>query len=533
MEFYLQLFLSIFMAMAAILFIIFCRAAYIFWVLPNLAYRKLKANGFSGPTPYFPLGNIGEMKKKKMLNSSSRSLSTITNDIHSIAFPYFAQWKKLHGNVFIYWLGTEPFVYVADPEFLRKMSAGVMGKRWGKPTVFKNDREPMFGNGLVMVESDDWVRHRHAITPAFTPANLKAMSSLMVESASKMLDRWTSLVRSGKPEIDVEKEIISTAGEIIARTSFGLSYENGREVFEKLRAMQFTLFESNRYVGVPFSKLMCPKLTLKAKRLGKEIDNLLLEIISARSSKSRGPDKHDKQFPRQEQQQQQQDLLSLLLAENHVNGRLGKTLTTRELVDESKTFFFAGHETTALAITWTLLLLAMHPEWQIQLRQEISEVIGNGNVDATKLAGLKKMGWVMNEVLRLYSPAPNAQRQAREAIEVDNLVIPRGTNIWIDVVSMHHDKNLWGEDVNEFKPERFKDDHLYGGCKHKMGFLPFGFGGRMCIGRNLATIEYKIVLTLILTRFSMSMSPNYCHSPSILLSLRPSQGLPLILTPLD
>ncbi|CAK7337307.1 unnamed protein product [Dovyalis caffra] len=132
------------------------------------------------------------------------------------------------------------------------------------------------------------------------------------------------------------------------------------------------------------------------------------------------------------------------------------------------------------------------------------------------------MGWVMNEVLRLYSPAPNVQRQAREDIKVNELIIPNGTNMWIDVVAMHHDPKLWGEDVHEFKPERFRDDPLYGGCKHKMGFLPFGFGGRMCIGRNLTTMEYKIVLTLILSRSSFSISPTYSHAPAIVLSLRPS-----------
>lgn len=137
----------------------------------------------------------------------------------------------------------------------------------------------------------------------------------------------------------------------------------------------------------------------------------------------------------------------------------------------------------------------------------------------------------MNEVLRLYSPAPNVQRQAREDIKVDDVIIPNGTNMWIDVVAMHHDRTLWGDDVNEFKPERFRDN-LHGGCKHKMGFLPFGFGGRMCVGRNLSMMEYKIVLTLILSRFSFSLSPGYCHSPSIMLSLRPTQGLPLVLQPL-
>ncbi|KAL4347940.1 hypothetical protein GQ457_17G025340 [Hibiscus cannabinus] len=488
------------------------------WILPIRAYRKIKKNGFVGPIPSFPMGNIREMKNnsKNYVDDSSLGSSGISHDIHSTVFPYFARWQKSYGKLFIYWLGTEPFLYVAEPEFLRKMSLGVLGKSWGKPKVFKNDREPMFGRGLVMVEGDDWVRHRHVITPAFSPSNLKAMASLMVEPATKMLDRWATLINSGKPEIDVEREITTMAGEIIARTSFGLSYRNGSRVFEKLRAMQITLFNSNRYVGVPFSKWMCPKKNLEAKRLGKEIDQLLLSIIDARKSCWDGSSP-------------QKDLLGLLMDGSHADGRAGKSLTARELVDECKTFFFGGHETTALALTWTLLLLAMYPDWQSQLRDEVRQLIGDGEIDFAKLTDLKKMEWVMKEVLRLYSPAPNAQRQAREDIQVDDLVIPNGTNIWIDVVAMHHDPTIWGDDVNDFRPDRFKNDNLYGGCKHKMGFLPFGFGGRMCVGRNLTMMEYKVVLTLMLTRFSFSLSPSYSHSPSILLSLRPKYGLPLLL----
>ncbi|XP_022774119.1 cytokinin hydroxylase-like [Durio zibethinus] len=507
------------LAMVIFLLFLFSRLLFSCWVRPIRAYRKLNKNGFEGPTPSFPLGNIGEMKNGKNINDSSLGSSVVSHDIHATVFPYFARWQEIHGKVFIYWLGTEPFLYIADPEFLKNMSSGVLGKSWGKPIVFKQDREPMFGRGLVMVEGDDWVRHRHVITPAFSPANLKAMASLMVEPTIKMLDKWATLINSGKPEIDVEREITTTAGEIIARTSFGLSYQNGSKVFEKLRAMQITLFNSNRYVGVPFSKWMCPKKNLEAKKLGKEIDHLLLSIIDTRKKTWDGST--------------QKDLLGLLMEGNHVEGWVGKSITARELVDECKTFFFGGHETTALAITWTLLLLAMHPPWQNQLREEIREVIGDEDqIDFSRLASLKKMGWVMNEVLRLYSPAPNAQRQAREDIKVGDLIIPNGTNMWIDVVAMHHDPAIWGDNVNEFRPERFKDDHLYGGCKHKMGFLPFGFGGRMCVGRNLTMMEYKVVLTLMLTRFSFSLSPNYRHSPSILLSLRPRYGLPLIVQPL-
>ncbi|KAM7504760.1 hypothetical protein LguiB_003664 [Lonicera macranthoides] len=368
------------------------------------------------------------------------------------------------------------------------MSEGVLGKTWGKPNVFRKDRKALFGNGLLMVEGDDWVRRRHLINPAFSAPNLKAMTSLMVESATNMLNRWTALISSGKPEIDVDREITSTAGEIIAKTSFGINTENGKNVLEKLRAVHLSLFKSNRCVGVPYSEFMYPMKTLEAKKLGKEIDSLFLSLINIaqKNSVGQGDDDDD-----DGDVSSKQNMLGLLLAQDHMVGGKGRALTTAELIDECKTFFFAGHETTALTLTWTMMLLALHPEWQYQLREEIKEVIGDGEVNANKLVGLKKMGWVMSEVLRLYPSAPNVQRQAKEDIRVNDVVIPKGTNIWIDVVSMHHDGALWGHDVKEFKPERFEKESLHGGCNHKMGYLPFGFGGRMCIGRNLSAMEYK------------------------------------------
>nr|QWK52274.1 cytochrome P450 715A1-3 [Isatis tinctoria] len=414
------MFFSFFVVVLSLMFLrLFLRC----WILPVRAQKKLRENGFSGPPP-----------------------------------------------IFVYWLGIEPFVYVADPEFLSVMSKGVLGKSWGKPNVFKKDREPMFGTGLVM-----------------------AMTSMMVESISNMLDRWDIQINSGNPEFDMENEIIGTAGEIIAKTSFGVTGENGTQVLKNLRAVQFALFDSNRYVGVPFSNILALKQTLKARELGKEIDGLLLSIINERKRSLAGGDDHH-------------DLLQMLLKADK-----GK-FTATELVDECKTFFFAGHETTALALTWTFMLLAVHPEWQDTLRSEIRQVIGDSEIDYNKLAGLKKMTWVMNEVLRLYPPAPNAQRQARKDIKVNGRVIPN-------------------DDVNEFRPERF-DGSLHGGCKNKMGFMPFGFGGRMCIGRNLTTMEYKIVLSLVLSRFEISVSPGYQHSPKYMLSLRPGYGLPLIIRPL-
>lgn len=205
------------------------------------------------------------------------------------------------------------------------------------------------------------------------------MASKMVESTNKMIDRWIAQINTGNPEIDVEREIIATAGEIIARTSFGMKDENAIKVSENFRALQMTLFKTTRYVGVPFGKCFDMRKTLEAKKLGKEIDRLLMCVVTARKKLSvEGRDR--------------EDLLELLLQENHrAEKKLGKTLSTRQLVDECKTFFFAGNETTALAISWTLFLLAVHEDWQIQLREEIKEVVGDKEIDINVLAGLKKV----------------------------------------------------------------------------------------------------------------------------------------------
>jgi cytochrome P450 len=278
---------------------------------------------------------------------------------------------------------------------------------------------------------------------------------------------------------------------------------------------------------VPLGKLLQVRKTYEAWKLGREIDALLLDIIDARRHAGGGAEKR-------------KDLLSLLLAAGKKDG--GKrVMTSRELVDECKTFFFGGHETTALAVSWTLLMLAAHPEWQHALRDELREVTGDGPLDAAALSKLTKMGWVLNEVLRLYPPSPNVQRQALHDVTLTDAssddegapttVIPKGTNMWIDVVAMHHDEELWGSDANEFRPERFAAG-AQGGCRHRLGYLPFGFGGRICVGRNLTGMEYRVVLAMVLRRFELAVAPEYRHAPRIMLSLRPSDGIQLLLTPL-
>ncbi|XP_051121654.1 cytochrome P450 709B3-like [Andrographis paniculata] len=485
------------------------------WISPWMLYRKLRANGFSGPNPSFPLGNLNQIKYQKSdtdISSSSSVLTGISNDLHSTLFPYFASWQKSYGKIFVFWVGTAPFLYGADPEFLKQMSGDIKGKEWGKADIFKRDRMAIFAKSLVANEGDEWARRKHFITPAFSTTSLKATAALGLEAAKTMARQWSALINSGHHKIDVEAQIIPLLGGVAAKMICGMSVENGKLMIEKLQALQHVLFADLGHVGVPYGKLLSPIRTMRARKLGKEIDEILYSVIKERilgRGKGNGT-----------------DFLAALMAED--GGRV-RPLAAEELVEECKAMFFAVFETTGVALSWGLLQLAAHPTWQIELRKEIREGVGDREIgDVSILHGLKKMGWVINEVIRLYGTVPNVQRQARHDIQVGHTVIPSGTNIWIDLVSMHHDRSLWGEDANEFKPERFEND-VYGGCSHKMGYLPFGFGGRMCVGKNLTALQYKAVLAVILSKFSVSLSPKYRHSPVIILALRPEHGIPLIL----
>lgn len=140
---------------------------------------------------------------------------------------------------------------------------------------------------------------------------------------------------------------------------------------------------------------------------------------------------------------------------------------------------------------------------------------------------------ILNETLRLYPPAVATIRRAKADVVLGGKYnIPKGTELLIPIMAVHHDEDLWGADVHEFNPGRFSMGVARAATgKRSTSFMPFGLGGRTCVGQNLALLESKLALAVILQRYSLHLSPSYVHSPTVLMLLHPQFGAPVIFRP--
>jgi PHYB activation tagged suppressor 1 len=146
------------------------------------------------------------------------------------------------------------------------------------------------------------------------------------------------------------------------------------------------------------------------------------------------------------------------------------------------------------------------------------------------LVPLWQLGMILNETLRLYPPAVATVRRAKADVELGGCLIPRGTELLIPIMAVHHDARLWGPDATQFNPARFARGAAQA-ARHPTAFIPFGLGARMCIGQNLALLESKLTLAIVLQRFDFRLSPSYLHAPTVLMLLHPQYGAPVVFRP--
>nr|XP_020647124.1 cytochrome P450 4V2-like isoform X2 [Pogona vitticeps] len=203
----------------------------------------------------------------------------------------------------------------------------------------------------------------------------------------------------------------------------------------------------------------------------------------------------------------------------------GKKLSYLDIREEVDTFMFEGHDTTAAAMSWTMYLLACHPEIQKQVHDELDEVFGDSNRHIT-MDDLKKLRYlecVIKEALRLYPSVPYFARSLREDVSIRGFKIPKGIDVIIAPLALHRDPDTYPE-PEEFRPERFFPENAAG--RHPYAYVPFSAGPRNCIGQRFAQMEEKTILATVLRNFSVGTTQTHEElRPRAELILRPTKGI--------
>jgi cytochrome P450 len=197
-------------------------------------------------------------------------------------------------------------------------------------------------------------------------------------------------------------------------------------------------------------------------------------------------------------------------------------MTNQQVRDEAMTLFIAGHETTANALAWTLLLLAQHAPVEAKLRAELDRVLGGRLPTFHDLPQLIYTDMVIKEAMRLYPPAWTITREVMESIELGGYTIAKGSIVLMSMYVMHHDARYWPE-PEVFIPERFSPG--WEGTVPKYAYFPFGGGPRVCIGNQFAMMESALVLAAIMQRMEFMLVPGQTVVPDPLITLRPRGGV--------
>ncbi|MBA0764383.1 hypothetical protein Gotri_013739 [Gossypium trilobum] len=501
-------------SMALLMVVMMMKVVVLLWWKPKKIESHFLKQGIKGPPYHFFIGNVKELVGM-MLKASATPMPDFSHNILPRVLSFYHHWKKIYGTPFIVWFGPTVRVTVSDPDLIKEIFIS-------KSELYeKNEAHPLIkqleGDGLLSLKGQKWAHHRKIITPTFHMENLKLLVPVMTQRMTDMLDKWSAMSANGSRdvEIDVCEWFQTLTEDIITRTVFGTSYEDGKAIF-CLQAQQMVLAaETFQKVFIPGYRFMPTRRNIRCWKLDKEIRKSLMKLIESRKSENRRREDGAK------------DLLGLMIESSYSS----PDMSVDDIIEECKSFFFAGKQTTSNLLTWTTVLLAMHPQWQVQARDEVLRVCGSRDLPTNDdVVKFKTLTMILNESLRLYPPTIATIRRAKSDAELGGYMIPRGTELLIPILAVHHDQAIWGNDANEFNPGRFSKG-VARAAKHPIGFIPFGLGVRTCIGQNLAVLQAKLALSIILQRFTFRLAPTYQHAPTVLMLLYPQYGAPIIFQP--
>lgn len=404
-----------------------------------------------------------------------------------------------------------------DPDALKHVLRDRLAD-YPKSLVTKLVLGPAIGKGMFIAEGAEWQWQRRTAAPVFTHRNVAGLAPVMTAAAERACARLEPCVGGAANMFD---EMVTATFEVISDVTF--SGGPGFDRAEVHRAIEAYIASAARVslldvIGAP-AWVPRPGRIFGSRGIGqtKALADRAIEarrLAGARFAKDLGNDAgkdsgKDSGPP---------DLLDLLLA--GADPETGQQMTTEELRDNLLTFIVAGHETTALTLSWALYLCAFDPVVQEEAREEAQSVLQGRAATVEDLASLPLTRRIIDETLRLYPPAAFLSRTAMAEDELCGREVRPGDNILMPIYALHRHHRLW-EDPDAFNPARFADPRAV----PRFQYLPFGDGPRICIGMSFALQEAVIILATLLARYRFTEAPGSEPKPVLILTLRPEGGV--------
>ncbi|MFP4627960.1 MAG: cytochrome P450 [Halobacteriales archaeon] len=406
-------------------------------------------------------------------------------------FAFRTENARRYGDV-VYWeFVNRPIYDLYHPEYIEYVLVHE-NEKFVKGDFFQEVIGSFLGDGLLNSEGETWRRQRRLIQPLFHPDQIRRNRSAVVRSVEQVTAAWDDGQR-----VDIHEEMMALMLRVITATLLGVDLERDIDAIGRNLDTILSHVDTIKYQLLP-SWLPTPS-NREFNRAIEELDAVVHRIITERA-----PD------PTAD------DMVSRLLA---VRDDDGEALSATELRDQVMTFLLAGHETTALSLTYTWYLLATHPRVERQLLEEFDRVLDGAPPSAETADELGHADRVLTESMRLYPPVSRFFREATEDVEIGGYEIPAGANVSLPQWVVHRDPR-WYDDPLAFRPDRWTED--FRSALPKLAYFPFSAGPRRCIGDRFSRMTATTVLATILQSHHLELCPDTDFELEMTVTTRPA-----------
>ncbi len=426
-----------------------------------------------------------------------------------------SRWARDYGDIVFYRFLDFPVYVLFHPQHVEQVLLGKTGNFVKGMTARANPE--LFGNGLLTSDGDFWRRQRRLSNPAFHRESIARYAEITVEEAAKLSQCW----KAGETR-NIHNDMMNVTLRIVLRSLFGTHLAEHMKIIEP--ALGAIMASSTGFNSIAFFlRIPTPKRKLHflaVQRLNEVVYGLIARGREKLKSAESGLQTVGSQTGGGPQAATgAKDLLTLLLTARDDEGN---SMSDQQLRDEVITLLLAGHETTALNLSWSWYLLAEHPEVERALHAELDAMLGGRAPSASDLPRLQYTDKVIRETLRLYPPAWRIFRRTEEVFQVGDYTLPAGSNIVLSQWVTQRDPR-WFPEPDRFMPERWNEEAV--AKLPRFAYFPFGGGPRVCIGAGFAMMEATLLLATIAQRFRLRLTPNQRITPMPSITLRPRHGI--------